>query len=244
MDGVANRACPFLEGALMKGMACYPPHNVSLTALSVIVWSYSHSPSNPFVSCLSPRVAMSTKRSRGEDEKVKERPSKRVRAEDRVETIESEAESDSSDGEEETKVLERGGKDKSDAPKRYILFIGNLPFTVTKELVEAHFECVGEGEVLSVRLLTKRDGSLKGCGFVDFASDASLRKALALHHTEVKGAEGRKINVELTVSCNSLPFTCDALPFHFGGRCLSYIATLTEIFHACRRVVAARETSV
>lgn len=64
--------------------------------------------------------------------------------------------------------------DSKDKNKRYILFIDNI-----KEF----------------RLMTKKSGESKGCGFIEFGDKASYWKALNLHHSVLAG---RKINVEVT----------------------------------------------
>ncbi|KAI9480817.1 MAG: hypothetical protein EXX96DRAFT_617784 [Benjaminiella poitrasii] len=77
---------------------------------------------------------------------------------------------------------------------RYIVFVGNLPYTTTKEDLENHFESAGE--IKSIRLLTdKATGKPKGFAFMEFGNSKDLNKALAFHHTFFKK---RQINVELT----------------------------------------------
>lgn len=79
--------------------------------------------------------------------------------------------------------------------RRFIAFVGNLPFRITvdavKTLLSAH-----ETSVTSVRMpkdiKTKKPN---GYAFVEFADAQSLRFALRMHQTKVGE---RKINVELT----------------------------------------------
>lgn len=98
--------------------------------------------------------------------------------------------------------------------KRFLLFVGNIPFTAPYDAVLEHFSCVGRDNITELRLLTRRksgDATMvdgrplhKGCGFIEFANDAALKKALKLHHSVIKGygddpaGKLRKINVELT----------------------------------------------
>ncbi|CAH3183560.1 unnamed protein product [Porites evermanni] len=79
--------------------------------------------------------------------------------------------------------------------KRYILFIGNMPYTVKEEDVKWHFRCTGKGSIKDFRLMTKKTGESKGCGFIEFNNKESYWKALNLHHSTL---DGRKINVEIT----------------------------------------------
>ncbi|XP_020611495.1 uncharacterized RNA-binding protein C365.04c-like isoform X1 [Orbicella faveolata] len=76
---------------------------------------------------------------------------------------------------------------------RYILFVGNLPFSVNEEQVKDHFRCTEN--IKEFRLMTKKTGESKGCGFLEFDNKASYWKALNLHHSVMAG---RKINVEIT----------------------------------------------
>ncbi|KAK4512014.1 uncharacterized protein ATC70_013256 [Mucor velutinosus] len=88
----------------------------------------------------------------------------------------------------------RSKKSSNMEGSRYIVFVGNLPYTTTKEDLEKHFESAGG--IKSVRLLTdKATGKPKGFAFMEFENSKDLNKALAFHHTFFKK---RQINVELT----------------------------------------------
>jgi len=78
---------------------------------------------------------------------------------------------------------------------RYILFVGNLRYTTTKECIEDHFSKCDPPP--SVRLVApKGSQKSKGCAFVEFTHPNALQQGLKLHHSTL---EGRKLNVELTV---------------------------------------------
>ena len=85
------------------------------------------------------------------------------------------------------------------APPRFIVFVGNLPFSATKEKIEKHFASV---HPKSVRHLTdKATGKSRGTAFVEFEGYDHMKTALrTMHHTlfEDGTKEGRRINVELT----------------------------------------------
>lgn len=75
------------------------------------------------------------------------------------------------------------------------LFVGQLPFNVTKQDIQTHFIQAGE---IQVRMLTnKSDGKFRGMAFIELENDEALGAALSRHHTLIKG---RRINVELTAS--------------------------------------------
>ncbi|KAI0275336.1 hypothetical protein BC834DRAFT_965730 [Gloeopeniophorella convolvens] len=87
-----------------------------------------------------------------------------------------------------------GGKGKGG--QRYILFIGNLKYTTTRDAIQAHFNAVCD-PAPTVRLLTPKHAATKskGCAFLEFAARGALQAALRLHQSTL---DGRRINVELT----------------------------------------------
>ncbi|KAF9527745.1 hypothetical protein CPB83DRAFT_814913 [Crepidotus variabilis] len=126
------------------------------------------------------------------------------------------------EGVEENKETEAGGKkgsnktkrkkvdgeaadtgDQNDSTKqRFILFVGNLKYTTTKDAITKHF--VACDPPPSVRLLTPKakpgapatpKHKSKGCAFLEFTHRNALQQALKLHQSNL---EGRMINVELT----------------------------------------------
>ena len=72
------------------------------------------------------------------------------------------------------------------------LYVGNLPFSATEEVLTSTFsEC---GTVETVRIITDRDtGRSKGFGFVEMSSDAEAQEAIS----KFNGAqyEGRAMTV-------------------------------------------------
>lgn len=92
------------------------------------------------------------------------------------------------------------GNDEAKKPPRFIVFVGNLPFTATRESVAAHFAALHPA---SVRLLTEKADAAKsrGMAFVEFARFDHMQTALAkFHHSDFDDGRSapRKINVELT----------------------------------------------
>ncbi|KAI0375253.1 hypothetical protein BV20DRAFT_960350 [Pilatotrama ljubarskyi] len=89
---------------------------------------------------------------------------------------------------------------KKKVKQRYILFVGNLRYTTTKEAVEKHFSKCDPPP--TVRLMTPKPSAntkptikSKGFAFVEFSHKNALQQGLKLHQTEL---DGRRINVELT----------------------------------------------
>ncbi|KAF2675159.1 hypothetical protein BT63DRAFT_420382 [Microthyrium microscopicum] len=82
---------------------------------------------------------------------------------------------------------------------RFIAFIGNLPYTATKEDVSKHFASVRPD---AVRLMTHKDtGKSKGFAFIEFEAYDRMKTCLKLyHHSNFEDGKGeaRRINVELT----------------------------------------------
>ncbi|KAF8481839.1 hypothetical protein DFH94DRAFT_852615 [Russula ochroleuca] len=93
---------------------------------------------------------------------------------------------------------------KESKTQRYILFIGNLKYTTTREAIQNHFsQCDPPPTVRLLTLKATRAGATtvakskksKGCAFLEFTTRPALQAALRLHQSEL---EGRRINVELT----------------------------------------------
>jgi RNA recognition motif-containing protein len=74
------------------------------------------------------------------------------------------------------------------------LYVGNLPFHATEDLIQQHFTAAGE--VSSVQLVIDRvSGQSRGFGFVEMASPEGMKKALS----ELNGVElgGRSLRVDV-----------------------------------------------
>ncbi|KAI9499153.1 hypothetical protein BDB00DRAFT_221107 [Zychaea mexicana] len=82
---------------------------------------------------------------------------------------------------------------KQKNPPCATLFVGNLPFDATKEMLrEAFVEC---GDIMNVRLGTFQDsGKCKGFGYVDFENVEDATKAIRA--TNKHTINGQKIRVE------------------------------------------------
>jgi len=85
-----------------------------------------------------------------------------------------------------------GGGPMADSPDRK-LYIGNLPYDVTPEEVEAVITATGAGEVVRVMLPSDPDGRKRGFGFVTMASPEAATNAVEL----LRGADvrGRRLVV-------------------------------------------------
>jgi nucleolar protein 6 len=91
-----------------------------------------------------------------------------------------------------------GAEDATPGKKEHFaVFVGNLPFTATKEEILQHFEKIHPKEV---RIMThKETGKPKGFAFVEFTRFDHMQTCLKKYHHSVfgEGKKGRKINVEL-----------------------------------------------
>jgi RNA recognition motif-containing protein len=80
-----------------------------------------------------------------------------------------------------------GGSDASDvqAQSRRV-YVGNLSWDVTWQELKEHMRSAGE--VVFAEVITEPSGRSKGCGIVQYATDAEAKEAIsALTHTELKG---------------------------------------------------------
>lgn len=71
-------------------------------------------------------------------------------------------------------------KDSQAQQHRFILFIGNLPFTSTPEAIKYHFRAL---EPFSVRFLTdKKTKKFRGTAFIEFQNYDKMKTCLKLYH--------------------------------------------------------------
>eukprot|EP00903_Cladosiphon_okamuranus_P006864 g6685.t1 len=100
----------------------------------------------------------------------------------------------------------RGAKDEEGAGSRgggvagLTAFVVNLPFSTTHAGLKDMFAACGE--VTGTRVLTNPKGRPKGVGYVTFASEEALVKALALNGTDI---DGRAISVERSLPRGARP---------------------------------------
>lgn len=72
------------------------------------------------------------------------------------------------------------------------LYVGNLPYSVTSDSLEAHFAAIGE--VVSVNIIVDRySGRAKGFGFVEMATEELAQQAVET--LDGKEFEGRMLKV-------------------------------------------------
>ncbi|CAL4060277.1 unnamed protein product [Meganyctiphanes norvegica] len=106
---------------------------------------------------------------------------------------EDQNEENEKDDENVTSNTEKEGKGKR--PKKFCLFVGNLPFDVTEEQVREHFKSVKDG-LKAVRLMSdKKSGKGKGFGFIELLNSGAYTAAMKLHKRKMGE---RVIRVEYT----------------------------------------------
>lgn len=81
-----------------------------------------------------------------------------------------------------------GTSDPSNNSEKFSIYVMNISIDATETLFRAHFEKCGDIE--GVRLPRHRDtGNLTGYGFVDFASKASMKRALKMNRSRFLGRQ-------------------------------------------------------
>jgi hypothetical protein len=84
-----------------------------------------------------------------------------------------------------------------------VVFVGNLPWSVTEDELRSIFAPVGE--VMSIRIAEDREGRRRGFGFVEFGSVEDAKKALEYDGVDLAG---RQLRVDVTTrSSNSRALT-------------------------------------
>ncbi|KAF5304799.1 hypothetical protein FQR65_LT07816 [Abscondita terminalis] len=84
----------------------------------------------------------------------------------------------------------RGGNQK-----RYVVYVGNIPYKSTVNDIRAHFKDVGP--VKDVRIITHKDGKAKGFCFVEFKDSKTYEKSLSLNNSLLGE---RRISVEYSAN--------------------------------------------
>lgn len=92
--------------------------------------------------------------------------------------------------------LDEDGQPKKKVKSIHLtLFVGQLPYSATRETIKKHFHESGD---IEVRMMTdKKTNKFKGTAFIEVKDSKALGAALSRHHTLFNG---RRINVELTAS--------------------------------------------
>ena len=89
-------------------------------------------------------------------------------------------------------ATQSGGINSSNPPSR-ILFVGNLSFDTTEDLLEEHFRHCGE--IVKIRMATFQDtGKCKGFAFIDFKDEEGATTALKSKLTKM--LINRKLRME------------------------------------------------
>ncbi|XP_066262800.1 uncharacterized protein [Euwallacea similis] len=78
--------------------------------------------------------------------------------------------------------------------KRFVLFVGNIPYDTTKQDLSLHFSKVGN--IVDVRIPTdKGSNKPRGFAYVEVKDEIAYEKCLSMHQSHIKG---RRINVLYT----------------------------------------------
>mmetsp|Transcript_8414 Transcript_8414/g.19606 ORF Transcript_8414/g.19606 Transcript_8414/m.19606 type:complete len:298 (-) Transcript_8414:253-1146(-) len=86
--------------------------------------------------------------------------------------------------------------DGAEGYNQNLVFIGQLPYSVTSDQIKEHFQRHGVYDIKSLRLLTnKKTGRSRGMAFMELGNSKQLVLALRAHHSKMFG---RMINVERT----------------------------------------------
>ena len=90
------------------------------------------------------------------------------------------------------KIASAGGAGPRNSKNDFTVFVGNIPFSATKESVSEFFK--EAGEVVDVRIPLRDDGKPRGFCHVEFTTTESAKSALKFNEKEF---EGRPLKVDL-----------------------------------------------
>ncbi|KAG6447304.1 hypothetical protein O3G_MSEX004834 [Manduca sexta] len=88
---------------------------------------------------------------------------------------------------------------KPRGPKRYVVFVGNLPLDIDKEKIMDHFSEINE-QIKDVRLPKPLEGRKSAIAFIELSNEPSYEIALSKHHSMMGN---KRINVLYTAQQNS-----------------------------------------
>jgi len=113
--------------------------------------------------------------------------------------------------------MPRGGPPNLEQLVRNTIFVSNIPFKVTEEIVAAHFS--GCGQVVRVNLFKDGAGMRTGKGIVFFTNRHSVERALSLDKSLIldRAIEVKKGKQEVAVGVWNKPPAIEGLAVPKGG---------------------------
>ncbi|KAL4712117.1 hypothetical protein ACJJTC_010978 [Scirpophaga incertulas] len=82
--------------------------------------------------------------------------------------------------------------------KRYVVFVGNLPLDVTKDVIMNHFSMMRDN-IVDVRLPKQKEGKKSAIAYVELKNEPTYELALSKHHSMLGS---KRINVLYTTQKN------------------------------------------
>ncbi|XP_047541499.1 uncharacterized protein LOC125074259 [Vanessa atalanta] len=143
------------------------------------------------------KTSVQTESSASKVEKKKKKK-KNKKPKDKVNVEADKKENEATDNKAVAKVEKEETK-KTKGPKRYVVFVGNLPLDVDKEKLTHHFYEIRE-HIVNVRIPKPAEGKKSCIAYVELKNEPSYELALSKHHSML---ENRRINVLYTTQQNS-----------------------------------------
>lgn len=105
-------------------------------------------------------------------------------------------------------VKEKNGQQvkKIKGPKRYVVFVGNLPLDIDNEKILNHFSVMNE-HIKDIRIPDVKEGKKSAIAFMELSNEASYEFALSKHHSMLGS---KRINVLYTTQKNGKVTKADA----------------------------------
>ncbi|XP_048002076.1 RNA-binding protein 34-like [Leguminivora glycinivorella] len=94
---------------------------------------------------------------------------------------------------------EKKPEQKVKGPKRYVVFIGNLPLDISKEKIQEHFSDLSS-QIVGVRIPKPLESKKSAIAYLELKDETSYELALSKHHSML---ENRRINVLYSTQKNS-----------------------------------------
>ncbi|XP_046974839.1 nucleolin-like [Vanessa cardui] len=128
----------------------------------------------------------------------KKKKKKNKKPKDKVKVEADKTENEATDNKAVDKVEKEEIK-KTKGPKRYVVFVGNLPLDIDREKLTHHFYEIRE-HIVDVRIPKPAEGKKSCIAYVELKNEPSYELALSKHHSML---DNRRINVLYTTQQNS-----------------------------------------
>ncbi|XP_063544675.1 RNA-binding protein 34-like [Cydia strobilella] len=126
---------------------------------------------------------------------IKKEPVKKIQEVKKIKENKDEKEDNGADESKKDKKQEQ----KVKGPKRYVVFIGNLPLDISKDKISEHFSDLSS-QIVSVRIPKPLESKKSAIAYLELKDEISYELSLSKHHSML---DNKRINVLYSTQKNS-----------------------------------------